>query len=146
MNFAWLLTPSMWSLLHIACRLLVSKFFRHFRKICTIKFFPMKKFWFLLALHYYKKRFYQQHLNHWFVATFRVSSLPEKKFYHHIFFWGKTELSPSPRLYAQVLKKVFRGSLSNRHIQWMNLTKRPGNHNQFQIFFNFFRFPEVTKL
>ena len=84
-----------------------------------------------------QKRINQQHLNHRFFATFRVLSLSEKKLYHHDFFLGKTKFSSSRRLYALVLKEVFKGSLSNCYIHWINLSKRPGNHAQFYVFGNF---------
>ena len=83
--------------------------------------------WFLLASHYYKK-INQHRLNHWF---FRVSSLPEKKFYQHIFFEGKAN-------FLQVLDFLLR--IQKNYKQWMNLTDRPGNHTQvydFRMFSGF---------
>ena len=77
-----------------------------------------------------QKKIHQQHLNHRLLAYFRVLSLPGKKSTTILIFEGK----PSPRLYSKVLKKVFRGSLSNSYLQWTNLTNRPKNHTQFYMF------------
>ena len=54
-----------------------------------------------------QKTFNKQHLHPGFVDNFRVSALLEKNS-TTIFFLGKTKFFPSPRFYAQVLKKVFR--------------------------------------
>ena len=98
-------------------------------------------YWFLMAPHYWNK-INQRHLNHRLLAYFRVLSLPEKKSTTILFFEGKPNFFPSPRHYSQVLKKVFRGSLSNSYLQWTNLTNRPKNHTQFYIFGNF---PAIRK-
>ena len=77
----------------------------------------------------------QQNLNHRFFSKFLGFVTSGKKFYHHIFFVKPTFFA-SFRFLAQVLKKVFRGLLSNRHIQWMKLTKRTHIHTKFNVLEN----------
>ena len=127
----------------------MGKFLRHFWNICTIKSWwrILKDVMTLNCTHGHtlvsggssllKKIINQQNHNHWFLATFRVLSLPEKKFYRHIFFKRKPKFSASPRFPSQVFKNVFWGLLTNRDIQWIKLTKRPYNHTNFYIFWNF---------
>ena len=81
----------------------------------------------------------------WFLATFRVSWLPEK-FYHHISFWWKIKLSAISRFWAKVLKKVFRFFFCQivTYNEW-NWPKHLIFIKQI-TFWEIFRFPEVTKL
>ena len=84
-----------------------------------------------------QKKINQQNLNHGFFAIFRVLSLPKKNSTIIYLFWLTTKFSSSPRFLSQVLKKVFRGLLSNRDIQWMKCTERPHNHTKFYVLGNF---------
>ena len=70
------------------------------------------------------------------MATFRISSPPEKNS-TTIFFWWNIKFSSCSRFWAQVLKRVFRGLLSNRDIQWVKLLKTPHIHTQlFYVLWN----------
>ena len=86
--------------------------------------------WLLVAPHCYKTLIIV-----FFVATFRVLSLPEKNFTN--FFLWKIKFSVSSRFWAQVLKKVFRGLLPNHDIQWVKLTEIPHIHTKFYVLGNF---------
>ena len=98
------------------------------------KFHPCIDFWRLL-----QERITQRHLSPNFLKnTFRVSSLPEKKFYHHIFFSRK-------KSFFQVLDSMLRflKRCSGICFQTVIYTNQP----QFYVFFFFFfNYSEVTKL
>ena len=82
------------------------------------------------------KRINKWHLNPTLFDTSRVLSLL-KKFFHHIFWGGNFFFLLCLRFYAQFLKRVFRGLLSNQNIQWMSLTNKPGNQLRFYVFGKF---------
>ena len=125
----------------------MGKFLRHLRNICTIKSFPMKKFERSddSKLHTF--------INCWWLLIATKNNQPTKpkysfwsllEFCHFrkknsttIFFLLKIKFSSSWRFWAQVLKKVYRGLLSNRDIQWVKLIKTIHIHTQFYFLGNF---------
>ena len=138
--------------------------FRHFRKICTIKLFPMKKFersddskfhpyigfwWFVTTTKKNKPTPPKSQI----FDTFRVLSLHEKSSTTIFFVKGKLFFFFNSRLYDQVLKKCsgVRGQ-TVKYSTWVWLRDLIFNHNvMFLEIFQVSRsdqtpFPEVTKL
>ena len=92
-----------------------------------------------------KKIIDQQHLNHWFFATFRIVWLLDKNLTINSFFWREHLIfSKSSTLWSGFFY-VSMGSLSNRFKQWMNLISRPSNHENFYNLKTIW-LPGVTKL
>ena len=90
--------------------------------------------WFLAAPHCCtQKRITQQHRFFWTllgVLHFRNFFLPP------YFCLGQFNIFPRPSFYTQVLKKVFRGLLSNHYIQWISFTNKPRNQPPIYVFWN----------
>ena len=91
-------------------------------------------YWFLLAPCYYKNN-QQTATKSFFTSLLQFHHYGKK--YIPPYFFRENQLLPYSQPLCSDFKKVFRGSLSNRYIQWMNLTNRPGKHTQFHIFGNF---------
>ena len=87
--------------------------------------------WFLLAPHYHKKGQIPTAKSWIFFLPLLGFYQSRKKIYQNFF-------SESSRLYAQVLKKVIRGSMSNIYIHWRNFTiQKPVNQTLFYVFGTF---------
>ena len=76
-----------------------------------------------------QKKINQQNLNNCWGPLLEFCHL-RIFFYRLIFFMEKS-------FWAQVLKNVFRGLLSNHDIQWVKLTQTPQIHTKFYILGNF---------
>ena len=87
--------------------------------------------WLLVAPHCYKKN-QRQNLNHSVWPLLECCHF-RKKNSNTISFKWKITFSASSRFWAQVLKKMFKGLLLNRDIQWVKLIKTPHIHTKFYI-------------
>ena len=127
LHFVYCILHMVYGTAHCTLHLKMGKFLRHFRNICTIKSFQMKKFersddsklhpcigcWWLLTA---TKIINQQKINHRFFHLLEFRQF-RKKIQPPYFFWLKIKFSSSPRFIAQGFKKVFWGLLSNPDIQ-----------------------------